>query len=128
MLKETGEVLCTGARVERQEELLSQRGRDVERSSDLPEDDVATEPRCCGIHAPVMGGRGRHRVKAREEDHELPWTRDVGAFSFSRVDTKGEVGCVRPEECTRVNLDINHIVRSRGQWNTIHRGILKTAY
>lgn len=38
MLKETGEALCTRAWVERQEGLLSQRGRNVDRSRDLPED------------------------------------------------------------------------------------------
>lgn len=34
----------------------------------------------------------------------LPWTGDMGAFSFSGVDTKGDVGCVGPEKRTRVNL------------------------
>lgn len=58
----------------------------------------------------------------------LPWTGDMGAFSFSRVDTKGDVGCVGPEQRTRVNLDITHIVSRRGQRNTKQRGILTTAY
>lgn len=99
----------------------------MDRSRDLPEDVAFGQSHAAVWRSrPSDGGAGgRHGVR---KTVSLLWTGDMGAFSFSRVDTKGEVGCAGPEQRTRVNLDITHIVRRRGQCNTKQRGILKTAY